>query len=619
MSQIPQPSPARERPMRPRGRALLYLVAAGAMTALAAFVAQNVWRENGLRSLQAVNEQRVQLAANALRAEINRQDHLPVLLSFDADVLRALSAPGEAMAIDRLNRKLKRIAKEADARALYVVRPDGLVVASDDWDLAGSQVGRDLSDRLYVRTALGGGRGAFLGIEPASDRVRYYVASPAGDGIAVGVAVVRIEFDPLETAWESAGERVLVTDASGTVFLASDPAYKYRAIGSVAAPADEAGRSGLDFAGAPARPIEFEVVEQRGASQIVRIGGSGGETYLYQSMSIPEYGWTIHRLSDLATIHTDQRDGAIIGSTISILMISGLFSLLQRQRALKAARQAGARLTSEVAERTRELRDANASLLAEIDERRRAERQLRETQNNLVQAGKLAALGQMSAALAHEINQPLAAIRTFIASAKVYAARGDARQVAANLDLVNGLAERMAAITSHLKMFARKSDPGKPETVDVRRAVEGALFLIDGQIRIAKAQIASDIAPDLTVKGYAVQLEQVMVNLLQNALQAIADRPNPRIWLKVDADRDIVRFSVSDNGPGIAPDHIPQIFDPFFTTKPVGKGVGLGLSISYGIVRDFDGQIRAGNRPGGGAEIVVELPRFYPERALRHA
>jgi two-component system C4-dicarboxylate transport sensor histidine kinase DctB len=230
-----------------------------------------------------------------------------------------------------------------------------------------------------------------------------------------------------------------------------------------------------------------------------------------------------------------------------------------------------------------------------------------------VQAGKLAALGQMSAAIAHEINQPLAAIRTFMASAKVFARQGKVAQVVGNLDLITDLAERMARITGHLKTFARKSEPGHPEPVAIERAVEGTLFLLESQIKAAGVNFEKDIEPDLWVSGHAVQLEQVILNLVRNALDAIADRDDPRIRIAARASADTVFISVADNGPGIEADRINQIFDPFFTTKPVGKGLGLGLSISYGIVQDFGGQIHAVNRPEGGAELTVELPRMRHE------
>ena len=302
-----------------------------------------------------------------------------------------------------------------------------------------------------------------------------------------------------------------------------------------------------------------------------------------------------------------------------MIAVSGLLLLRQRQSALVAARKAGVALSSEVAERTRELREANAALRSEIEERRRTEAQLRDTQNSLVQAGKLAALGQMSAAIAHEINQPLAAIRTFVASSKVYAQRGDFLRISNNLDLINGLAERMANITSHLKTFARKSEPGKTETVDVERAVQGAMLLIESQIGLSGTDLETAVPHNLFVRGYAVQLEQVIVNLLQNALHAVADAGKPVIRLQVSATDDVVSIKVSDNGSGIPKDHLDQIFDPFFTTKAIGKGLGLGLSISYGIVRDFDGEIRAGNSKEGGTEMIIELPRYHPENALLHA
>ena len=254
-------------------------------------------------------------------------------------------------------------------------------------------------------------------------------------------------------------------------------------------------------------------------------------------------------------------------------------------------------------------------LQTEVDERRRTEDRLRATQNELVQAGKLAALGQMSAAIAHEINQPLAALRTYMASTKIFAQRGDGKQIVKNLDLIDGLAERMASIAGHLKGFARKSEPGRPEPVSVGRAVEGALFLIESQIKAAGVRLTRDVQPDVWVSGYAVQLEQVLVNLIRNALDAVSDTKRGAIEIAVRADDNTVRIAIADNGPGIPPELIARIFDPFVTTKPVGKGLGLGLSITYGIVQDFRGRIHASNRPQGGAEIVIELPRVA-ENAL---
>jgi two-component system C4-dicarboxylate transport sensor histidine kinase DctB len=434
--------------------------------------------------------------------------------------------------------------------------------------------------------------------------------------VLLGVAVVRIEFDAIEAAWGRAAERALITDSDGIVFLASDPAYKYHFIGNKPLPLSGDADVAKRYPGVLSSTIDFVILERHGSGSIVRVEAPDpGVTYFYQSIHLAEYGWTIHRLTDLATVREDQRDGAIIGGAIAALIISLVLYVIQRHRAFVAERAAAARLKAEVNERTRELSESNASLQTEIDEHWRTEARLRATQNELVQAGKLAALGQMSAALAHEINQPLAAIRTFMASTKVFAQRGNLAQVVSNLDLITNLAERMAGITGHLKTFARKSEPGHPEPVLIDHAVNGTQFLLESQIKAAAVRIEKDVALNLWLLGHAVQLEQVILNLVRNALDAVAGRDDARIRITTRASANTVFISVADNGQGILLSQIDQIFDPFFTTKALGKGLGLGLSISYGIVQDFGGQIHARNLPEGGAELTVELPRHLPESA----
>ncbi len=514
----------------------------------------------------------------------------------------------------RLNGKLKRVSREADTRALFIIDPKGKVYASDDAGTPDGQLGRDLGNRAYFRNTVAAEQSAVLVTDRAGGPVRYYVAHTIReDGRLLGVAVVRIEFDKIEQDWANAGERVLVTDRDGFVLLSSDAGLKDLRFpsGGADGPATVHGDDS-----APA----VEVLEQRGKAEIVRVPSAGGpKTYFYQSIALQEYGWTAHRLAGLDSIESDARDGAIIGATLSILAVSGLLYIRQRQSALVAARRAGAELATEVAERTRELRVANESLRLEVDERRRTEAQLRETQNSLVQAGKLAALGQMSAAIAHEINQPLAAIRTFISSTKIYLARGDSEHATSNLDLINGLAERMANITSHLKTFARSGEKRGTEIIDIDAAIRGSMLLIRGQIELAGVAFTSDTVEQVFVRGHSAQLEQVIVNLLQNAIQALENVSTPTIRLKVEATHDQVRITIVDNGSGIPDEHRDRIFDPFFTTKAIGKGLGLGLSISYGIVRDLGGQIHVSNLPEGGTEIVVELPRHHPKSSFEHA
>jgi len=607
--------------LRTRRKQVFTFLGAVAIIGVSALASQYVWREAGLKSLQAVNEQRVQLVANALTAEVGRQDHLPVVLSLDADVRNALRSR-DAGSLERLSRKLEVVSREADTRALYLIAPNGIVVASDNWQASDTLVGRNLADQPYFKKAVENGRSSDLGVEPDSNRTRYYLAESVRAGPdLLGIAVVRIEFDALEAAWERAAERVLVADTDGIVFLASDPAYKYRSIGGKTLTVSDSAEVAKRYPGVLAEPIHIKVLERRGADSIIEVEApDAGASYLYQTMQLPLYGWTIHRFTDLATVREDRRDGTIIGGAIMALIIALVLYVIERHRAYVVEKASAAQLKTQVEERTRDLSESNASLQTEIDEHRHTEARLRTTQNELVQAGKLAALGQMSAALAHEINQPLAAIRTFMASAKVFARRGDLSQVVSNLDLITDLAERMARITGHLKTFARKSEPGHPEHVRVDRAIDGTLFLLESQIKAAGVVVDKTVEPDLWVLGHAVQLEQVILNLVRNALDAVGDQEDGRITITAQVSESQtsesrVQIKVADNGPGIPANQLDQIFDPFFTTKALGKGLGLGLSISYGIVQDFGGQIHARNLPGGGAELTVELPRHRRGRA----
>ncbi|UTW10966.1 ATP-binding protein [Marinobacterium rhizophilum] len=257
-------------------------------------------------------------------------------------------------------------------------------------------------------------------------------------------------------------------------------------------------------------------------------------------------------------------------------------------------------LESRVEQRTQDLTLANARLQREIG-------QHQQTQNELIQTAKLAVLGQMSAGINHELNQPLTAIRSYADNGRVFLQRGRAERAEANLEEISQLTERMAKIIHPLKEFARVSS-GAPEPVCLKAVRDGALSILYG--RLDRQSVSIHWPPGLGnvyVLGDTLRLEQVLVNLLGNAMQALEDQPDGRIDIDLECSDEVVRLSVRDSGPGISPEYLEHLFEPFFTTKKAGQGLGLGLSISHRIVESLGGQLQASNHPDGGACFTLVL------------
>lgn len=334
------------------------------------------------------------------------------------------------------------------------------------------------------------------------------------------------------------------------------------------------------------------------------------------SALLPNVGWEVHLLTPAGPARTQALTVLLVLGLVALLLLLATAIVVQRRaRALERDDERQAlqdELERQVRHRTADLNDANNRLLVEIEERRATEKRLRSTQKELVQAGKLAALGQMSAALSHEINQPLAAVKSYAENAATYLDRKRVAEARENITRISQMADRMATLSGHLRNFARRPQ----ETigpVDLSLALDGALELMAPRLKKAGAVVerAPDTARPLWVIGGNVRLQQVFVNLISNALDAMEQNPAPRIAIsRSDPETGRVRISVSDVGPGLETETAGRVFDPFFTTKSPGKGLGLGLSISYNIVEDFGGHLSATNNPDGpGACFSVDLAR----------
>jgi len=282
-------------------------------------------------------------------------------------------------------------------------------------------------------------------------------------------------------------------------------------------------------------------------------------------------------------------------------------AVAQKLRAREDLQHAYDNLETMVEERTSELNAMTQSLSQEIEVRSKAEQKLHITQNELFQAGKMAVLGQMSASITHELNQPLTALRTMSDNAVILLERGRLDDARRNLAKISQIAARMGAITGQLKVFARKSTTSLT-SVSIPTAISNALFLVERRLQVENVRFTLQLPPDdIFAMCESNRLEQVLVNLYANALDAMNGSDVRSLRVTVECKAPLVLIHVADTGPGLSTEVYEHLFEPFFTTKPQGLGLGLGLAISEQITRQFGGMLRADNAPGGGAIFTIEL------------
>lgn len=552
------------------------------------------------------------LTLKVLDGHLRRFEAVPDLLA-DSDNLRALlddpEDPARRMA---LNLWLARKSAQLDASDIYVMTNDGLTVAASNHDRADSFIGENFSYRPYFQEALGGSKGRFFAIGTTSGVRGYYFASPVRDraGSIAGVVAVKIGLDVIEAEWRSQEARIIVTDPEGIIFLSSYPDWLYRGLFPLTP--ERINRTLLSRRYADRVPdvLPHEMSDRYGVTRVTLADASGKRSeYIMASKLLPRAEMTVRILQDTGPIYAQAR----LAVAAFVLLLGGIAAVivmfLQRRARLaeRFAMQEQARdeLERRVEQRTADLARVNTLMEAEVAERRLTEAELRRTQSDLVQAGKLAALGQMSAALSHEINQPLAAARNYADSAAILLDRGDTDRAKGNIGQILSLIDRISAIARHLRNVARK-----PETplkdITISDAVAEALSLLGP--RLTGIELCVTVPDDLPqVRGGPVRLQQVLVNLISNAADAVEGIEGARItiWARLQAGK--VMLAVQDNGPGVPAAIADRIFDPFFTTKRVGSGLGLGLSISYNIMKDFGGDLRVSTAATGGAVFTMEL------------
>lgn len=572
-----------------RGTASLALIVA------ASWFGYAVAFHRGLDHLRAAAQQRLAMEAARLDGHLSRFEYLPSLLETSPSVFRLLGTPQDTALQQSVSLYLKSINLLAGSDNLYVLGVSGDALAAADFEEQGTPVGRNLSYRPYVSEALASGRGAFFGIGITSARAGYYLSYALKDGGATrGVAAVKVNLDSFEREWSNTESDILLVDERQVAILASRDEWRYRPMAPLSVQMrDEISRS-RPYGNHDLTPLGWTVVapSKGGAARVT----TGSGAYTVSELPINRGLWKLVLLDDEAPI---QQTALVIGAMSGLASIVALLAVglvMQRRRWIKQ------RLANQAA-----LQAANDMLEIRVQERTA---ELRAAQDELVHAGKLAALGQMSAGIVHELNQPLAALQTAADNAILLVDRGSIGDARGNLTRIGELVRRLGRLTSQLRVFAYKSS--RPfDVVSVEHAVAESLKILAARVKDGGVELVTDVDANLCVLADQTRLEQLLCNIVANALDAVEGAERKSILIRArreDGKTARCLIAISNSGPAIASVVLQRMFEPFVTTKPAGKGLGLGLMLSNHIARSFGGELRARNLTSGGAEFVVILP-----------
>ncbi|WP_043256205.1 sensor histidine kinase [Pseudomonas knackmussii] len=548
------------------------------------------------QQLAEQNQQTLDLYVATLLGTLRRYEDLPPILS-ELPLLNAtLQRTDDTVLQAKANSRLAEIKQRTGADVIYLMRPDGTTQAASNWDQPDSFVGRNFAFRPYFKDAIQGRPARFFGLGTTSNRRGYYFASEVhGVDRVLGVLVVKLDLEHMEQLWGNTPEQLLVTDANGVAILSSNDVWRFHA----SRPLSPAKQREI------AQNIPYPVLDPKP----LRINE---RSWISLSRELPETGWTVSIYSPRSQVDRPVRSVLLIGGAtlLALLLLLALLSISRRHYIERIALEAQAKrqLEMRVLERTQELEDANARLQQEVHDREQAQRELMHAQEEVVQAGKLTALGTMSASISHELNQPLGAIRSYADNARVLLDHQRLDDARGNLEQISSLTERMASIIAHLKAYARGARRA-PENVALQPAINDALALVASRRQAMNVELQRDL-PDapLWVQAGETRLRQILANLLSNALDALSEKAPPRrIWLTAEQTTEGVILSLRDNGPGFSAEALAHAREPFFTTKTSAKGLGLGLAICDTLLRALGGRLELGNHPEGGALVQLHL------------
>lgn len=574
---------------------------------LCAFIGGHwVW-SHSYQSLLDKHQSQLERFSSHIQNKLDKYAHIPHLLSKDEPLVEALLNPENSAQLEITNRYLESVNGVIEAADTYLIDKWGTTIAASNWRKERSFVGRNFAFRPYFKQAITGQRSQYYALGSTSGKRGYYYSYPiVYAGGVLGVVVVKMDLSKIEDNWQQPNSVFVASDPNGIVFMSSRNDWLFKSLQPLEEPTAAEVWASRQYLNTTIDSLGFV-----GDMSLAHTEAKQGYPYnkgtlVVSSLPLENLKLTIRVLSPKQSVIWFTMGYLLVLTLVfTVLFLVGqlIYHRQQRHRQIERIQQeANQKLEYQVMARTAELQ-------AEIAQRIETEQTLRVTQDELVQAAKLAVLGQMSTSISHELNNPLAAIRSFAENGKLFLHKEKYERTEDNLTRISALTDRMANISQQLRSFAKKTSGNELAQTHLLPVIASAKELMKPAFKSARVTLNTKlIEQDVEVQINTIQLEQVLVNLLTNAIEATKGQENKQVHLSIEKDiqAELVWIYVDDNGTGLGEFTFSQLCEPFLTTKQ--NGLGLGLSISQQILAGMNGKLSAQNREQGGARFSICLP-----------
>lgn len=573
------------------------------------YSSQWYWLNKGVNNIAQQSEKQINELVLFIDQQLAQFEMIPEVIATNPILQKGLLAQKNPKKMAQLNAYLSELQKVTESSDIYLTDTLGVAIAASNWDQPSSFVNQDYSYRPYFIAARSGRAGRYYAVGVSSDKRGFYFSNPVyHNGKVLGVIVVKVDIGVIEqqsTGIAIAGQyEFMISDPDDIVFLSSINHWRFNSL----TPLSQSKRFALNNAKRYAnRPIselsihpDYKVNSATDLNTYKITSSKGSETFLEKKQLMPNANWTLHILAPMSPLYKSLPAIMLLAASLYLLIVLFILYTIERRKNLLRMHHAQNQLEQRVKARTLELEKANT--------------QLKDTQDELIQAAKLTVIGSLSASINHELNQPLAALRSYAQNTQTFLGREMIDDAKNNLKIMIELTDRLADIIAQFKSFTRKSQ-GKDNAIEIYQAIEQALTIVQPEIDKQGVKLSKTLLKGkCQIWGDTVRLQQVLVNIISNAIVAMHQSSQRHLAISVSkiSDSNTLIISIQDTGPGVRESQMSKIFEPYFTTNE-RQGLGLGLSISQRIIESMQGQITVENSDKGGAIFKLFLPIYLHE------